>query len=472
MLFNSLVFLIFAAIFFGIWPFVRRFVGTRSIFIVCASFIFYGWWDWRFLFLIIASGLVDYFCALGIERYSKAKKFFLCLSLFCNIGSLAIFKYLDFFIANLNGGSELLSSPLNIPAAELILPVGISFYTFQSMSYTIDVYKGEMKPTRNIGHFFAYLSMFPQLVAGPIVRAKDLIPALESPQELNQGDIWIGFRWIVHGYFKKMVIADSFAPVVATAFGSTAVASSTTYWWCVVLMWAFQIYCDFSGYSDIARGLGKWMGFDFPENFNHPYVARGFRDFWSRWHISLSTWFRDYVYVPLGGSRVTPYKAHFNMWVTMLVSGLWHGAAWTFIAWGALHALYLSVERWTKWPKMLEKFGPIGNLVAIGITVFLTCIAWVYFRAESFGQANAIVAQLFNVTQLNTDYALQKIGMFQFLWLGAAVSREAFFALGINAWSVFHKPWFENVRVVTLAVVIVMTILFRGPGATFVYFQF
>ena len=208
------------------------------------------------------------------------------------------------------------------------------------------------------------------------------------------------------------------------------------------------------------------------KNFALPYFSRDIAEFWRRWHISLSTWFRDYVYVPLGGSRVTPYKAHFNMWVTMLVSGLWHGAAWTFIAWGALHALYLSVERWTKWPKMLEKFGPIGNMVAIGITLFLTCIAWVYFRAESFSQANAVVAQLFNVTQLNTDYAMQKIGMFQFVWLGAAVAREAFFAFGINAWSVFQKPWFENVRVVTLAVVIVMTILFRGPGATFVYFQF
>ena len=348
MLFNSLAFLVFAAIFFAVWPRIRHLLVTRSTFIVAASFVFYGWWDWRFLFLIIASGLVDFCCALGIEKFPKARKAFLFLSLFCNIGSLAVFKYLDFFIENLNSTSQWISSPLNIPAAELILPVGISFYTFQSMSYTIDVYKGEMKPTRNLSHFFAYLSMFPQLVAGPIVRARELIPALESHQPVKQGDLWLGLRWIVHGYFKKMVIADSFAPVVASAFESGSVAPSCSYWWCIVVMFAFQIYCDFSGYSDIARGLGKWMGFDFPENFNHPYIARGFRDFWSRWHISLSTWFRDYVYVPLGGSRVSQPKAHFNMWVTMLISGFWHGAAWTFLIWGALHALYLSVERATK----------------------------------------------------------------------------------------------------------------------------
>ena len=472
MLFNSLVFLVFAAIFFAVWPRIRHLLVTRSTFIVVASFIFYGWWDARFLLLIVASGLVDYGCALGIDRYPKIKKLFLGLSLVANVGSLAIFKYLDFFIENINSTSALFSSPLNISATELILPVGISFYTFQSMSYTIDVYKGEMKPTRNLSHFFAYLSMFPQLVAGPIVRARELIPALETHQELKQGDLWIGLRWIVHGYFKKMVIADSFAPVVSAAFASETVAASTTYWWCVVAMFAFQIYCDFSGYSDIARGLGKWMGFDFPENFNHPYVARGFRDFWSRWHMSLSTWFRDYVYVPLGGSRVSQPRAHFNMWVTMLVSGLWHGAAWTFVVWGALHALYLSVERRTKWPKALEKFGTLGNLVAIGITFFLACIAWVYFRAESFGQANAIMLQLFNVAQLNPNYAMQKIGMFQFVWLGAAIAREAFFALNMHTWSVFEKPWFENVRVVSLAVVIAMTIIFRGPGTTFVYFQF
>ena len=472
MLFNSLVFLVFAAIFFAIWPRIRHQLITRSTFIVIASFVFYGWWDWRFLFLIIASGLIDFFCALGIDQYPRLKKLFLWLSICANVGSLALFKYLDFFIANVNTGSEMFSAPLNIPLAELILPVGISFYTFQSMSYTIDVYKGEMKPTRNMSHFFAYLSMFPQLVAGPIVRARDLIPALETQQDLKQGDLWIGFRWIVHGYFKKMVIADSFAPVIASAFESGSVAPSTTYWWLVVVMFAFQIYCDFSGYSDIARGLGKWMGFDFPENFNHPYVAQGFRDFWSRWHISLSTWFRDYVYLPMGGSRVSQPRAHFNMWVTMLVSGFWHGASWTFVVWGALHAAFLSLERTTQWPKKLATFGFVGVTLNILLTFLLACLAWVYFRAETFEQANAIVVQLVNVSQLNPNYAMQTIGMLQFVWLGAIIVRELFFALGLHQWSLFKKDGFENARVVFLAAVIAISIMFRGPGATFVYFQF
>lgn len=472
MLFNSLVFLIFAAIFFAGWQYAKRHLMVRSIFIVCASFVFYGWWDWRFLFLIIASGLVDYFCALAIQNTERFKKFFLVLSLLCNIGSLAIFKYLDFFIENINFASAALSGPLNISATELILPVGISFYTFQSMSYTIDVYRGQLKPTRNIAHFFAYLSMFPQLVAGPIVRARDLIPELENQKPLNQGDLWIGLRWIVHGYFKKMVIADSFAPHVARAFESGNVPPSTFYWWCIVAMFAFQIYCDFSGYSDIARGLGRWMGFSFPENFNHPYTAVGFRDFWSRWHMSLSTWFRDYVYLPLGGSRVSVGRAHFNMWTTMLVSGLWHGAAWNFVIWGALHALYLSAERATKWPTRLADFGFIGKAVGIAITFLLTCLAWVFFRADTMSQAGQILSQMGNLSQFNADYAFQKIGLLQFLWLGVAGLREGYFAIGGNEWSLFEKPSFENVRVVGLGILIVLTILFRGPGHSFVYFQF
>jgi len=452
MLFNSLVFLIFAACFFAIWAFVKRHLVARSVFIVAASFIFYGWWDWRFLFLIIASGLVDFLCALGIQRFQKLRKMFLMLSLFCNIGSLALFKYLDFFIGNVNSVSAAFSSPLNIPAAELILPVGISFYTFQSMSYTIDVYKGEMKPTRNLEHFFAYLSMFPQLVA--------------------PGDAWVGLQWIVHGYFKKMVIADSFAPIVAKAFESGNVPPSAFYWWCVVIMFAFQIYCDFSGYSDIARGLGKWMGFTFPENFNHPYIAVGFRDFWSRWHISLSTWFRDYVYVPLGGSRVSAFRAHANMWATMLISGLWHGAAWTFVVWGALHAMYLSVERSTKWPARLSRFGVVGTASGIMLTFVLTCIAWVFFRADSLGHAGRILTQMVTLSEINVNLGLRKIGVLQFGCLAVAALREAYFAFGLESWSLFNRPWFEHVRVAALGLMIPVSIFFRGPGASFVYFQF
>ena len=472
MLFNSVTFLVFAAIFFAFWPAVKSRIMLRSQFIIVASFIFYGWWDWRFLFLIVANGLIDFLCGLAIGRWPTWKKLFLAVSIIGNIGTLAVFKYLDFFIANANGLSGLLGSPLDIPATELILPVGISFYTFQSMSYTIDVYRGEMRPTRNLSHFFAYLAMFPQLVAGPIVRARDLIPALESPTTISGTDLWVGFRWIVHGYFKKMVIADSFAPVIAKAFESDAIVSSASYWWLIVIMFAFQIYCDFSGYSDIARGLGRWMGFEFPENFNHPYIAAGFRDFWSRWHMSLSTWFRDYVYIPLGGGRSGPGRAHINMWLTMLISGLWHGAAWTFVVWGALHALYLSLERLTAWPKIVGRLPIFGHAISIAITFFLTCLAWVFFRAESFPQAIEILGQLGNVTDLRPAVALRKIGTFKLCLVGLVILRESFFAFGLNRRVFFQTQNYENVRVAFLGVVIVATLLFRGPGSSFVYFQF
>ena len=471
MLFNSLVFLIFAAVFFAIWPGIKNRLILRSQFIVAASFIFYGWWDWRFLFLIIGSGLIDFLCGLAIEKWPTRKKLFLGISLFGNIGSLAVFKYLDFFIENVNSAGGLLGTPLNITPTELILPVGISFYTFQSMSYTIDIYRGEMKPTRHLSHFFAYLSMFPQLVAGPIVRAKELIPAIENGSKTTGEDIWVGFRWIVHGYFKKMVIADSFAPKIATAFDGPVVDSSV-YWWLIIIMFAFQIYCDFSGYSDIARGLGRWMGFDFPQNFNHPYAAEGFRDFWSRWHISLSTWFRDYVYVPLGGSRKGNFRGHTNMWITMVVSGLWHGAAWTFIVWGALHALFLSLERITGWPRRVAGIPFVGRYMVIVLTFILACVAWVFFRAETFSQAMSVTNQLVNFSNLSPQTAFRKIGTFKLLLIGLAFSREAFFALRLDQLSIFKHPQYETFRVGFLAMIIVLTVMFRGPGASFVYFQF
>ena len=473
MVFNSIDFALFLPIVFLLYWFVTNsYLKLQNLLLLSSSYLFYGWWDWRFLFLIIASGLIDYFSGLAIAKYQSKKNWFLWLSLLGNIGSLAIFKYLDFFIDNINYAGSFFGSSLNLSPLELILPVGISFYTFQSMSYTIDVYRGEMKPTKNIAHFFAYLSMFPQLVAGPIVRAKDLIPALETEQPISSQQLWTGLRWIVHGFFKKMVIADSFAPAVATAFESEVAVASAAYWWLIVIMFAFQIYCDFSGYSDIARGLGKWMGFEFPENFNHPYVAVGFRDFWSRWHISLSTWFRDYVYVPLGGSRVNASRAHWNMWVTMLVSGLWHGAAWTFVIWGALHAFYLSVERLTNWPKKIAAVPVIGRATAIAITFGLACIAWCFFRATSATQAFEIISCMGNVGSINVDLALQRIGTFQLLLIGLVFLREGFFAFRFNESAVFKSEWFENIRVVWLAIVIVATVLFRGPGATFIYFQF
>ena len=304
MLFNSLIFAVFVPVFFVVYNLAKKNRQLKWIVITIFSFIFYGWWDWRFLFLILFSGLLDFISAIYIY---KAKKFFLWLSLIGNLGCLSIFKYSTFFANNIDwlmwsiGIESSLSA--NINTFSIVLPVGISFYTFQSMSYTIDVYREKMKPVKNIFLFFSYLSMFPQLVAGPIVRARDLFPQLLKNRKVSTIENWNGLKLIVFGFFKKTVIADNLAPFVNEAFRLNNDIDSTIYWVFVISCFAFQIYFDFSGYSDIARGLAKWMGLHFRLNFNHPYLSFSLKEFWQKWHISLSTWFRDYVYIPLGGSK-------------------------------------------------------------------------------------------------------------------------------------------------------------------------
>ena len=365
MLFNSVIFLLFAALFFLGWQIANKQNNIRWFYLTAASLFFYGWWDWRFIFLIVASGLIDFWAGLAMQNRPHRKTLYLVASLAGNLGSLAAFKYSSFFAENIDLIAITLGQDWGVqerlPSALLILPVGISFYTFQSMSYTIDIYRGQLKPTKNILHFFAYLSMFPQLVAGPIVRARDILEQLKTKHIVTEQDRWDGTRLILGGYFKKVVIADNLGIVVERAFSSPDPSQSSVHWWAIAIAtaFAFQIYCDFSGYSDIARGLARWMGYRFKLNFNHPYIAVSIRDFWTRWHISLSTWFRDYVYIPLGGSRNGTFRSHLNMWITMIVSGVWHGAAWTFVIWGVLHALYLSLERLNRWPEQVAQL-PLG----------------------------------------------------------------------------------------------------------------
>ena len=471
MLFNSLDFLIFMVVFFAIWPLLRRRNNTRWLYLVTASFVFYGWWDWRFLFLIVGSGLIDFLCGLGMARFPRHKKALLIVSIVGNVGSLATFKYLDFGLANINGLLGLFGFHAELPAVGLILPIGISFYTFQSMSYTIEVYQGHLKPTRNILHFFAYLAMFPQLVAGPIIRAKDMLPQLKTYRPTNEKQRWDSLQLIGWGFFKKVVIADSLAPIINNAFDSSSLFAASGYWWIIMIMFAFQIYCDFSGYSDIARGLGKWMGYEFPLNFNHPYGALSLRDFWGRWHISLSTWFRDYVYIPLGGSRCSAGRAYGNMWMAMLISGLWHGAAWTFVLWGAWHALLLSLERLTNWPKRLAQF-PWGRHLSAILVFLLVVIGWVFFRAETFGQALAILRAMFSFTTEPGNWIAVRLGAKSLGCVSIMILCELYFHLG---WSRIGWERYRLVRAaqpVMLAVLLTACVFMRGPGSAFIYFQF
>jgi len=473
MQFNSVIFILFGAVFFSLWPLLRRRNNTRWIYLVAASFLFYGWWDWRFLFLIIASGLIDFFAGLGIERFQRHRKLLLVLSIMGNVGSLAIFKYLDFSVNNINWILGSLGIDIQVPVAHLILPVGISFYTFQSMSYTIDIYRRQLHPTRNIFHFFAYLSLFPQLVAGPIVRARDLLPQLRSYKPLSEQERWDGLKLIVFGFFKKVVVADTLAIAVNTAFGANTPTASCSYWWIIMIMFAFQIYGDFSGYSDIARGLGKWMGYDFPVNFRNPYNASTFREFWQRWHISLSTWFRDYVYISLGGSRKGKMQGYAAMWFTMLLSGLWHGAAWHFIMWAALHSFYLSVERVTNWPRKLAAL-PGGRHLAALAVFLLTVVAWVFFRAETFSQATEIFGIMFNPTMINYAVADSIIDNNETNVLLIIVGCQLFYYFGLDKskWATSTSRVGVVLESAFLAFLILTCVFMRAPSNTFIYFQF
>ena len=435
------------------------------------SFIFYGWWDWRFLFLIIGSGLIDYVSGLLLPKI-RYKKSILIISLMANIGSLSIFKYSVFFATILE---QLLSYfhfqidlKNHIPEFALILPVGISFYTFQSMSYTIDIYRGRLKPTKNILHFFSYLVMFPQLVAGPIVRAKDLLWQLNQERKSTDIAKWNGIKLFVYGLFQKTVLADNIGDMVNKAFSVNDVSIYGFYWWIVLVGFAFQIYFDFSGYSLMARGIAKYMGYHFKMNFNHPYLATSFKSFWQRWHISLSTWFRDYVYIPLGGSRKGMVWGLIMMTLTMLISGLWHGAGLTFLIWGALHALYLTIERVFNLNNKVK--GKTTLQLAYSALVLVAVIyAWNFFRANDVNQAIDISNQLFT---FKTDTIFFSKFLNSILFLSWAILIEILinFKRKNQKYRSLLLKW--NVDVVLVSLAIVFSLFLRGPESEFIYFQF
>lgn len=371
--------------------------------LLIASYIFYGFWDWRFLSLIWLSTLVDYICGLALDREKETtkRKIILAISILTNLSILGFFKYFNFFTANLQGLAGTFGYSFDFVTLNIILPVGISFYTFQSMSYTIDIYRKEMSPTHNFLDFALYVAFFPQLVAGPIERAKRLLPQIQNKRNITLNNLREGGWLILWGLFKKVFIADNLAKIVDDVFLQTGGFSGG-----VALMaiyaFAFQIYGDFSGYSDMARGLSKLMGIEIMVNFKFPYFVTNPRDFWKNWHISLSTWLRDYLYIPLGGNRKGSLMLHRNLLLTMLLGGLWHGAAWTFILWGFFHGVILSIHRIIE--PYLKKIA-FSNAVAQHIwftfkVIFMfhvTCLGWLIFRADSTEQIlNMLNNILFN----------------------------------------------------------------------------
>jgi len=404
--FNSPEFACFLPIVFIAYWFFSKFHNAQNVVLLIASYIFYGWWDVRFLLLIVASSTIDYFVGLGLEKLERtsARKLLLTLSVFANLGMLGVFKYYDFFVSSLGDGLAGLGFQANLTTLNLILPVGISFYTFQTLSYSIDVYRRKLKATKDPISFFTFVAFFPQLVAGPIERATNLLGQFANNRSFDFEDGREGARLILWGLFKKIVIADQCAVHVDAIFENYQTLSAS-----VLLLgaiyFAFQIYGDFSGYSDIAIGTARLFGIRLMTNFKTPYFSRDVAEFWRRWHISLSTWFRDYVYIPLGGNRGGAALSVRNTFIVFLVSGLWHGANWTFVLWGLLHWIYfLPLLLWKRNRKNLNRVAEgrwlpsLAELLNMTLTFVMVTVAWVFFRAESIGVAFEYLFKLFDTS--------------------------------------------------------------------------
>ncbi|PTX42624.1 D-alanyl-lipoteichoic acid acyltransferase DltB (MBOAT superfamily) [Christiangramia gaetbulicola] len=412
MLFNSLDFALFLPIVFIFYWLLNNRLKYQNILILLASYLFYGWWDWRFLSLIIFSTIVDFSIGLALKKTVdlNKRKYLLWSSLFANLGVLAVFKYFNFFIENVSNAFSFFGADWSMSSLNIILPVGISFYTFQTLSYTIDVYRGNLKPTTNIITFATFVSFFPQLVAGPIERATNLLPQFEIKRKFNYEEATDGLRQILWGLFKKIVIADNCALYANYIFENSETLSGSTQL-LGALFFTFQIYGDFSGYSDIAIGTARLFGFNLMQNFAFPYFSRDIAEFWRRWHISLSTWFRDYLYIPLGGSRGGTSMKVRNTFIIFIVSGFWHGASWTFIIWGALNAAYflplLLAGKNRQNLDIVAKgrlFPHVREGIKIVATFSLTVLAWIFFRAESTPHAISIIADIFSNSLFSTPY--------------------------------------------------------------------
>jgi len=409
MYFNSLDFAIFLPIVFILYWFVtNKNLKLQNALLVVASYVFYGWWDWRFLSLIVFSSLVDYTIGLQLIKTAQPskRKLLLWSSILVNLGFLGFFKYYNFFIDSFVDAFSFFGSSIQPNTLDIILPVGISFYTFQTLSYTIDVYKRKLEPTQDIVSFLAFVSFFPQLVAGPIERATNLLPQFYKKRQFHYSQAVDGCRQILWGFFKKVVIADNCAEYANQIFNNSSEHTGSTLL-IGALFFTFQIYGDFSGYSDIAIGTSRLFGFNLKQNFAFPYFSRDIAEFWRRWHISLSTWFRDYLYIPLGGSQGGTWMKVRNTFIIFLVSGFWHGANWTFIIWGFLNALYflpllLAKRNRTNLDVVAQdsKLPNIKELVQMGLTFGLTVIAWVFFRAESVTHAFTYLKGLFSTSLL------------------------------------------------------------------------
>jgi alginate O-acetyltransferase complex protein AlgI len=481
MFFNTIDFTIFLPIVFLLYWFIfNKSLKLQNLLIVVSSYVFYGWWDWRFLSLIIFSTIVDFSIGnkLRSEKSLSRRKIFLWSSIVVNLGFLGFFKYYNFFLDNFITAFSFFGTELQPNTLNIILPVGISFYTFQTLSYTIDVYNRKLNPTKDFTAFSAFVCFFPQLVAGPIERATHLLPQFKRKREFNYSKSVDGMRQILWGLFKKIVVADNCAEYANQIFNNSAGHSGVTLL-IGALFFTFQIYGDFSGYSDIAIGTSRLFGFDLMQNFKFPYFSRDIAEFWRRWHISLSTWFRDYLYIPLGGSKGGTWMKVRNTFIIFIVSGFWHGANWTFIAWGALNACYflpilLTKNNRNNMSTVAENkiFPTLKELFSILLTFCLTMFAWILFRSENLSHAFQFSSDIFKnyPSYLSLDSYLEYKTLFCLIlffiiieWTG----REEKFAierLGLNWNSIFRYGFY--------LILIICLFKFGGTQQQFIYFQF
>jgi alginate O-acetyltransferase complex protein AlgI len=389
MLFNSLEFFVFFVIVTGLYFLLPH--KWRWLMLLTASCIFYMFFIPVYILILVATIIIDYVAGIYIEKSKGSKRrYLLILSLVSNIGILAFFKYYDFFIDNFNILFQALNWNYSLDLLKIILPIGLSFHTFQAMSYTIEVYRGNQKAERHFGIYALYVMYYPQLVAGPIERPQNLLHQFHTPHKFNSALFSNGLKQMLIGFFKKVVIADNLAVYVNQVYDNPTNYESITIF-IATICFAFQIYCDFSGYSDIAIGASRIMGIELMQNFKAPYRSSSISDFWSRWHMSLSTWFKDYLYIPLGGNRVGFYRLSFNLFVVFVVSGFWHGASWTFIIWGALHGLFtvieITVNKYFKSNSNRNNANSLTRMFKRGFVFYIVCFAWIFFRAENFSQA-------------------------------------------------------------------------------------
>ncbi len=481
MLFNSLQFLFFFPVVIAAYFIINpRF---RWILLLLASYYFYMCWDYRYIVLILASTIVDYFTGILIFRTQsqRVKKSFLILSLFTNLGLLFFFKYFNFFGENLNLLFDRFNIFAEVPVYDYLLPVGISFYTFQTLSYTIDIYRGKQIPEYHFGRFALFVSFFPQLVAGPIERSVNLLPQFREQFSFDYKRIRDGLLLMCWGFFKKVVIADRLAEYVNTVYSTPDIYGGLQNV-IATFFFSFQIYCDFSGYSDIAIGTAMIMGYRLMTNFRRPYLAANIREFWQRWHISLSTWFRDYVYIPLGGKRVGKWRWQMNLFITFTVSGLWHGAEWTFIIWGALHGFYLTFSIWThNWHKKFNSFTRLDSnpnmlRVAQAFTTFvLVYFSWIFFRANNTQDAFLIISNIFDASFFDQSLNLFRFPIDMHISL---VSILVLFTVEVleEKYNIYRRIRLSKYSIVKwiLLIIIIFAILILGIWAEvdFLYFQF